>query len=896
MQGFLSIWLLFFVPAQPPAHIFPQQVFPERQVFPQRQVEQRVNVHTQGRQTDLTLAGDGDRLVTVWTSQRQEAGSSGIYGRLLDAALRPLGPEVHLNAQMVGTQEHPAVAMAEDGSFWVAWQSSGPGGSRIRWRHFDADLQPLGGEMAVEPAAESVATRPTLAIAPSGTILLSWQVYSVDKSHPGGIRTRLFDPTGQPLGDALRLSEDPSAGLPGTLVMDGQRFVVVWAETDGARSSIVAASLATDDGRVLQRSVLHASPLHDAIEPAAAVLIDEEGRAQLAVAWMQSGDRGHDVWAQRFDGSLHAAAEAFRVAAHGDGWLGPGWQSGATIQALPDGGLAVLHNHDGLDGDDLWLHAFDRADRRLAMPWRLNLSVEGDQQLLAASATSRSLNLGSENLVVAWQGASAEDGHGVHLTGLVSSEAVARRANMDPRLQRPALPVDTVAPIPPIWKANFQPSPRLEGLPGGVDFGFEAIEETPWSPPDPDVAVGPDLLMFTSNGAVTAFDKNGTQLWLDEIEGSQGFWGALGTGGLVFDPEVTWDPHAQRFVVMANEDTAGLPYFLLAVSQDAHPDDAADWHKYRFEVSAFTSGSTFIDSPNLGLNRDFIFLTADFFSPDKYLLFVVDKASVLEGGSAVTVADLIVGRQSMGIPVVRDDTTSALYIVESTELNSNDTVILHAVTDPFTTFDRQEVTIDVPNYTFPIDPPQQGTSIRPELFEPRFWSVAQAGNSLWAVHHVDNARVRVRWYEFALNGWPDGASMPSLVQSGEIDLGDGIHTFFPSIDADPQGNAAITFARSAMDEFISMWRAVRTPGMAPGTFGPAVMVQESANPQTDGRWGDYSGTEADPAAPGTFWGIHQFTNGDSGSWRTWAARYAEATFFGDGFESGDTTAWSSAVP
>lgn len=886
MSGFLSLCVLLLTQGQPPAHLWPEHQL----------VEQRINVHTHGRQTELTLAGDEDRLVAVWTSQRQEAGSSGVYGRVLDAALQPLGPEIHLNSQMIGRQEHPAVTMAHDGSFWVTWQSSGPGGWRIVWRHFDADLKPLGEEMAVETDPSGMATRPTVAVASSGTMLLTWQLQATDDEHPGGIRGRLFDATGQPLGDVLTLSGHGSANSPSTLSLDGERFVTVWTEAQGRRSRIHAASLAAGDGRIVHRAILHDDPEHPAVEPSAATLLDARGSAQLAISWMQSSDRGYDVWAQRFDSRLRPVADAFQVADHDGQRLGQGWQSGATVHGLPHGSLAILHNHDGLAGEDLWLHTFDHLDRRLAPPWRFNRFSEGDQRLWPASAAPRTLSLGDRQLVVAWQGASPGDGHGVHLTSLVPSQTVAQSTLSPRRHQRAAPPVDAVAPVPPIWRPDFRPSPRLEGLLGGADFGFEAIAETPWTPPDPDVAAGPDLLMFTTNGAVSVFDKSGSQLWVDEIEGAEGFWGAQGAGGLVFDPEVTWDPHAERYVVMANEDTNGLPYFLLAVSRDDHPDDAADWHKYRFEVSAFTTGSTFIDSPNLGLNRDFIFLTADFFGPDKYLLFVIDKTSVLEGGVAITAADLITGRQSMGIPVVRKTDTSALYIVESTEFNDNDTIVLHAITDPLTTFDRVEVPLTVPDYSFPIDPPQMGTAVRPELFEPRFWSVAQAGDSIWAVHHVDNARVRVRWYEFALNGWPDSVDAPTLVQSGEIDLGEGVHSFFPSIDADAQGNAAITFSRSATDEFISIWRAVRTPSMPLGTFGSAVMVQESANANVSGRWGDYSGTEADPAAPGTFWGVHQFTNGSTTSWRTWAARYDEATFFSDGFESGDTTSWSSAVP
>jgi hypothetical protein len=385
--------------------------------------------------------------------------------------------------------------------------------------------------------------------------------------------------------------------------------------------------------------------------------------------------------------------------------------------------------------------------------------------------------------------------------------------------------------------------------------------------------VGPDRVLVITNGAIAAFDKVGNLQWQDEIENSFGFWGELGTDNFVFDPEVTWDPHAQRFFAMANERSDdNRSNFLLAVSQDQTPDDRDDWHKYRLDVTTLAGDD--IDSPNLAVGRDFVLLTADFFGPDAYLIYVIDKSSILEGGTPTTTSELIVGagQQSMGIPVVYSD-TATLYILQSTEFSVNTTVILHAITDPFTDYDRQTFTLAVPTYTYPNQPPQLGSSSRPFLFEPRFWSVAERNGTLWAVHHVDSSRARVRWYQIDLGDWPGVGADPSLLQSGELDLGGGIHTYFPSIHADDAGNAAITFARSATNEYISMGRAVRGAADPPNTFRPPQVVQVSRNPHTSGRWGDYSGTQADPAVPGTFWGHHEFTDGSNSSWRTWAARY-----------------------
>src|SRR5690606_11359641 len=101
-----------------------------------------------------------------------------------------------------------------------------------------------------------------------------------------------------------------------------------------------------------------------------------------------------------------------------------------------------------------------------------------------------------------------------------------------------------------------------------------------------------------------------------------------------------------------------------------------------------------------------------------------------------------------------DDAGGAGFLLQSSEGTGNgitfSEVRFHAITNQLT--NPQRVTVDVPvaTYSYPNQPPQQGTSNRPFLFEPRFWSCAIRNGSLWAVHHVNESRARVRWYEFDL--------------------------------------------------------------------------------------------------------------------------------------------------
>ena len=58
------------------------------------------------------------------------------------------------------------------------------------------------------------------------------------------------------------------------------------------------------------------------------------------------------------------------------------------------------------------------------------------------------------------------------------------------------------------------------------------------------MAVGPNNIVVMTNGAIAFFNKDGTRTFIQPIENSFGFWGALGTENFTFDPEVIFDPYS----------------------------------------------------------------------------------------------------------------------------------------------------------------------------------------------------------------------------------------------------------------------------------------------------------------------------------------------------------------
>jgi hypothetical protein len=837
----------------------------------------RASVFTASRQERAALDAADGRVIVAWESRRQEHGSTGVYARAFDEAGRPWTHEMRVNATLAGMQGRPAVAALPGGGAWIAWESYGQDGSgaAVVARRFDAELMPQSEEVLLAVAARGDQAEPALAAGADGGVLAVW----CEAQGADGARVR-----GRWIGaDGALGAEFEVAGVAGAddrlpaVTACGEGFVIAWARRDRAadRSIVLAQRRDARGAPQGEAFALDTRADADAIEPS----VDGAADGSFLAAWLRGTARGWEVRARR------CGAEG----AHGDAWTvagdEQGWNSGVAALLAADGSGAVAWNAErGPSRTEMLRVARYGADGALLSLRDADGALPGaaTQAMTAAGNARRAALTASGALALAWSGdAGLGDADAAHLTLLAPR---ARGDAPDLGVAQAAPAVDDAAQraaIPPIYDPNWVPQPPYAPrIPPGADFGFEAVPGTGWTPPDPEVAIGPQHVVVMVNGQIACFDKNGLNLWRDEIEDNFGFWGAQGATGFVFDPECTWDPHSQRFLAMACERSSNSrSVFLLAISKDDTPTTAADWWKYRLDVTTISDND--IDSPNMAVGPESILLTADFFGPDKYLLYAIQKSSVLNGGLPVTANELIVGAtlQSMGIPVVYD-ADNTLYVLQSTEQSSNNTVIFHAIRNPFTAWSRVTHTLAVPTYTYPNQPPQKGSSSRPFLFEPRFWSVAQRNGSIWAVHHVDSSRARVRWYQFDLNGWPTSGA-PSIAQSGELDYGDQIHTFFPSIHVDAQDNAAITFARSSPTEYISMGRALRAAGDPPNVFRPMQVVQTSDNAHNSGRWGDYSGTQADPSAgPGVFWGHHEFTSGSTNSWRSWVARYElDATAF-----------------
>jgi hypothetical protein len=163
------------------------------------------------------------------------------------------------------------------------------------------------------------------------------------------------------------------------------------------------------------------------------------------------------------------------------------------------------------------------------------------------------------------------------------------------------------------------------------------------------------------------------------------------------------------------------------------------------------------------------------------------------------------------------------------------------------------------------------------------WRVVNGQQHLLLTQTVNSATdpgvAKARWYDFNTTAAADPSVTVPLSQSGEVNPGAGVFTYFSSADIDPAGDIGMTYLESSANEYLSMY--VRGKSLAESALEGGVLVAggNSADTGPDGsphRAGDYSGTVVDTNAAGApmnaFWSANEYANG--GVWGTALASYS----------------------
>jgi outer membrane protein OmpA-like peptidoglycan-associated protein len=326
------------------------------------------------------------------------------------------------------------------------------------------------------------------------------------------------------------------------------------------------------------------------------------------------------------------------------------------------------------------------------------------------------------------------------------------------------------------------------------------------------------------------------------------------SGAVIFDPVVTYDALAGRWVVVALEGKTIDNNLLIAVSNTDDPTDGFT-EMHRITVTA----GEFADYPRIGWNTDAYVISFNMFddsNPEVFLgtdVLAIDKALATDLNASTFQSDVVQATTDdfTLVPVIHHDavTGNPMWFVTSDGIGDPDDQIrllqmgdLDNIVSGAPSF-GPEFAITVDQFSVPPDATQPGSGLPGnglpmQTNDYRMLNAEMRDGRLVTTHTIGaDDRAAVRWYELAV-----GVGLPTLTQQGTLDHNRFAHTYYPSIAIAPSGDIGLTFMQSYVNEFVSMYVTGQKVGDEPGTMRDPVRVAKGSQV--------YVGFD-DPASTGT---------------------------------------------
>lgn len=404
------------------------------------------------------------------------------------------------------------------------------------------------------------------------------------------------------------------------------------------------------------------------------------------------------------------------------------------------------------------------------------------------------------------------------------------------------------------------------------------------TPPDPELAVGPNHIIAVVNVAFEIYNKSGVPL-AGPITFSSFFSGTPGCSNTaVFDPNVLYDEQADRFILGIDGD--GTDYCVAATTGS---DPLGTWNSYGFQTNY---ASAFFDYPHAGVGVEAIFMGSNQFGgtlPGSFegRVFAMDKTA-LYNGTTMAVASISTGSdgtpQPMNLHGFGDGTwpsSGPHYIMTEVFDGANHT--LWSWSDPFganvltRVNDLNLNTATGVTAGMPLDVPQSGG----DDVQGNDWrglDTEYRNGKIWITNTIacnpGSGTVNcIRWAKIN--------PVTATVMDAGVYASNGEYRFFPDLAVNQCGDMAIGYTKSSTTMFPSIWITGRESSDPAGTLQAetemkAGEITYSAFDSAPRRWGDYTGMTIDPDGK-TFWYLGEYskdTGISSGRWGTYIGSYS----------------------
>lgn len=415
--------------------------------------------------------------------------------------------------------------------------------------------------------------------------------------------------------------------------------------------------------------------------------------------------------------------------------------------------------------------------------------------------------------------------------------------------------------------------------------------------PDTQGAIGTNHVVTMLSSEVRIHTRQGVPLSTVSLTN---FWGRTE----VYDPRILYDPFSHRWIACAvGSPSAAGRALLVAVSMTADP--GGTWN--RRSVPAGLEGNVFIESPNMGMTKDWITIQLNAFDQTNFLFHsseirAFNKQLLYSGGaaSAAFFRDTnAITEYNAAVPAINyDDTFATNFLVANWVGNGNGIgfLRLYSISGPvggelFNDYGTNGLLVagtgspnppwdDYPMATYDNFLPQQGTTEKIFVADSRIQNVVYRAAGLWCVHHVFlpvtagstvPTRAAVQWWNLTTGG--------SVLQRGRIDDPTGIKSYaFPSIAVNQYEDVLIGYTRFGANQYPSANYSYRGFEDAFSSLRSDVVLKAGeAKYFVDAGgglnyWGDWSATVVDPLNDTDLWTLQEYASAPVGGvdrWGTW---------------------------
>src|SRR6185312_2664279 len=406
------------------------------------------------------------------------------------------------------------------------------------------------------------------------------------------------------------------------------------------------------------------------------------------------------------------------------------------------------------------------------------------------------------------------------------------------KIQQPQVEVNNISNSPNTVTSISHPltvnlNPGFTGLDEGTACGV-------CSPPDVQVAVGPNHVAEFVNVAGKIWTKQGTSVSTFSL---YSFF-TIGITHSIADPKILYDSQSGRWFASILDFSANT--VVLAVSTSNDPT-VSGWHIYNL-----TSFSNCPDQPILGISDDKIVLSSNDFTDNcsQTSSFVGAQYAVLNKAQAVAGTSVSSQYSTPDLsqfsihPVQSLSSTSALYMV-STDQSALNQIQLFSVTGTVPSATVSTSNISISQIQEPIAGVQPGT-FTIDTNDARIQDAKWYQNKLW--------------FSFDESCTPSGdTQIRSCAHIAQIDTSSntltqnmefgssGYYYYYPALGVDSHGNLVVIFGYSSSITYPSLAVTTQATSDPANTLESPIILASGSAADASGRYGDYFGAASDPS-------------------------------------------------